>query len=139
HLNKSIAVLCLLLVFTLPLRSQTVAAGGEIGYKFLRVQLVGDNAFNVYWITAKVYKECIEPASLPFSVKLDFFVNSSQANYPLLGNTTLQKTDSYISSQYPNSCSSPNERICYQVGVYAGEVFLPTIYNDILAAYQGGN
>lgn len=139
HLYKCIAGFFLLVILTVPVRSQTVAAGGEIGYKFLRVQIVGDNAFNVYLITVKVYKECVETASLPFSVSLDFYINSSQANYPSLGNKTLQKTNSYITSQYPNSCSSPNERICYQVGVYAGEVFLPTILNDILAAYQDGD
>jgi gliding motility-associated-like protein len=139
HLYKSIAALFLLVILSLPSKSQTVAAGGEIGYKFLRIQIVGDNAFNVYFVTVKVYKECVDPSSLPFSVGLDIYVNTSQAGYPKIGNSTLQKTDSYITSQYPNSCSSPNELICYQVGVYSGEVFILTIADDILIAYQGGD
>jgi hypothetical protein len=139
-LFKVVAALCVLTIFIQPATSQTVADGGVIDYKFLRVEQVGDWTFNVYGITAKIYKECSAPGNLPSRISLDVFLNSSFSNYQnIASEENILRTDSYITSQYPNSCSSPNERICYQVGVYTTELFLLTIPNDFIVAYQGGD
>jgi gliding motility-associated-like protein len=102
--------------------------------------VLGDFAFNVYQVTLKIYKECLEPSTVPPFVKLVAYINSAPAHYPYLAETPdIPLGNLYNVYQYPNSCATASDLICYQVAVYTTEFYLLTIPEDILITYQSGD
>ena len=139
HAYKIITCLIGLIVFTIPVISQLYyTSGGEISYKFLREEVIGDNAFYRYQVSVKLYKECDDNTSnFPFSVSLAFFVNSSQTNFPLSKTVNnIPFTSTSLGYHFYNACANNNHPLCYNIAVYTTEVDLPTIPFGYIVAYQ---